>query len=98
MRAAFWNALKTSSVAATIVIVGASTTSAQERVTWTEQANVAVRGNALEKTRGCDGCADAGATSAQVIESNGGYVEFNVPDDWTYLVAGLAMRTRGTRF
>ena len=98
MRAEFCNALKSSSVAAMIAIVGASTTSAQEPVTWTEQANVAVRGNALEKTRGCDGCADAGATSAQVIESNGGYVEFTIPEDWTYLVAGLANRTRGTRF
>ena len=59
---------------------------------------MAVRGNTLEKTRGCDGCGDAGATSTQVIESNGGYVEFRVPEDWTYLVAGLAFRTRGTRF
>jgi hypothetical protein len=50
----------------------------KERVTWTEQANVAVRGNTLEKTRGCG---DAGATSTQVIESSGWYVEFRVPED-----------------
>jgi PA-IL-like protein/EF hand len=97
MRAAI-SALKYSSLAAVIAIAGASVAAAQERVTWTEQANVAVRGNTLEKTRGCDGCGDAGATSTQVIESNGGYVEFRIPEDWTYLVAGLAFRTRGTRF
>ena len=98
MRAAICNALKYSSLAAVIAIAGASVAAAQERVTWTEQANVAVRGDTLEKTRGCDGCGDAGATSTQVIESNGGYVEFRIPEDWTYLVAGLAFRTRGTRF
>ena len=98
MRAAICNALKYSSLAAVIAIAGASVAAAQERVTWTELANVAVRGNTLEKTRGCDGCGDAGATSTQVIESNGGYVEFRIPEDWTYLVAGLAFRTRGTRF
>jgi hypothetical protein len=98
MTAAICNALKSSSLAAAIVIAGAGGAAAQERVTWTEQANVEVRGSTLEKTRGCDGCADAGASSTQVIASNGGYVEFTVPEDWTYLVAGLAFRTRGTRF
>jgi hypothetical protein len=79
------------------VIAGGVDAAAQERVNWTDTVNVAVRGSSLEKTRGCDGCGDAGATSVQVIESSGGYVEFIVPEDWTYLVAGLAHRTRGTR-
>jgi hypothetical protein len=98
MRAALCRALNNTGLAAVIVAAGASAAAAQQRVTWTEQANVAVRGDTLEKTRGCDGCGDAGATSTQVIEANGGYVEFTVPEDWTYLVAGLAYRTRGTRF
>lgn len=98
MRAAICRALKNTGFAALIAGAGATSAAAQQPVTWTEQANVAVRGNTLEKTRGCDGCGDAGASSTQVIESNGGYVEFTVPDDWTYLVAGLAYRTRGTRF
>jgi hypothetical protein len=85
-------------VAGALTIAGANGAAAQERITWTDQVNVAVRGNTLEKTRGCDGCADAGATSTQTIESAGGFVEFRVPEDWTYLVAGLAYRTRGTRF
>ncbi len=85
-------------VAGALTIAGATGAAAQERITWTDQVNVAVRGNTVEKTRGCDGCADAGATSIQVIEANGGFVEFRVPEDWTYLIAGLAYRTRGTRF
>jgi hypothetical protein len=88
----------TALVAGALTIAAATGASAQERVTWTDQVNVAVRGNTLEKTRGCDGCADAGATSTQSIESGGGFVEFRVPEDWTYLVAGLSMRTRGTQF
>lgn len=102
MRAANGNSLKPSSLAvlaASAFLIAAPTgAAAQQRVNWTDLVNAEVRGTGVEKTRGCDGCGDAGATSTQVIESNGGYVEFRVPDDWTYLVAGLANRTRGTRF
>jgi hypothetical protein len=102
MRAANWNAWKRSSLAVlaagAFVFGGVSGVAAQERVNWTDLVNAEVRGTSVEKTRGCDGCGDAGATSTQVIESDGGYVEFRVPEDWTYLVAGLAHRTRGTRF
>ena len=62
---------------------------AQEPITWTNQVNVAARGATLEKTRGCDGCGDAGATSRQSIRANDGYAEFRVNEDWTYLLAGL---------
>lgn len=102
MRAANGSALKRSSLAvlaASAFLLGAPAgAAAQQRVTWTDLVNAEVRGTGVEKTRGCEGCGDAGATSTQVIESNGGYVEFRIPDDWTYLVAGLANRTRGTRF
>jgi hypothetical protein len=101
MKAANCSAPTRASLAALVAstfAIGASEVAAQERVTWTEQANVVIRGNVLEKTRGCDGCGDAGATSTQVIESTGGYVEFRIPEDWTYLVAGLSTDTRGTRF
>jgi hypothetical protein len=84
--------------AGAFVFGGVSAAAAQERVNWTDLVNAEIRGNSVEKTRGCDGCSDAGATSTQVIESDGGYVEFRVPEDWTYLIAGLANRTRGTRF
>jgi hypothetical protein len=102
MRAANWNAWKRSRLAmlaaGAFVFGGVSGAAAQERINWTDLVNAEIRGNSVEKTGGCDGCGDAGATSTQVIESNGGYVEFRVPEDWTYLVAGLANRTRGTRF
>ena len=101
MRAANWHAWKRSGLtflaAGSFVLGGASAAVAQERVNWTDLTNAEVRGNGVEKTRGCDGCNDAGATSMQEIQSDGGYVEFRVPEDWTYLVAGLASRTRGTR-
>ena len=102
MRAANWDAWKRSRLATLAAVAfvfgGVSGTAAQERVNWTDLVNAEIRGTSVEKTRGCDGCGDAGATSTQMIESDGGYVEFRVPEDWTYLVAGLANRTRGTRF
>jgi hypothetical protein len=85
-------------VFAAAALAFAGTAAAQERVTWTDQMNVAVRGGALEKTRGCDGCGDAGATSRQTIDASGGFVEFTVGEDWTYWIAGLSHRTRGTAF
>jgi hypothetical protein len=98
MRASNWNAWKRSTLAVLAAGAFVSTAAAQESVNWTDLVNAEIRGNSVEKTGGCDGCGDAGATSTQVIESDGGYVEFRVPEDWTYLVAGLAYRTRGTRF
>ena len=102
MRAAHWNSWKRSTLATlaagAFVFGGVSAAAAQERVNWTDLVNAEIRGTSVEKTRGCDGCGDAGATSTQVIESGGGYVEFRVPEDWTYLIAGLSYRTRGTRF
>ena len=99
MRAANWKACKQSGLmlmaAGAFVFGGASRAAAQERVNWTDLTNVEIRGNSVEKTRGCDGCSDAGATSLQEVQSDGGYVEFRVPEDWTYLIAGLASKTRG---
>src|SRR5687767_12512910 len=83
---------------AVLMMTWVASAAAQERVTWTDQVNVAVRGNSLEKTRGCDGCGDAGATSRQTIDRRNGFVEFRVGEDWTYWLGGLSMRTRGTRF
>src|SRR5262245_26794314 len=99
MRAANWKTCKQSGLmllaAGTFFFGGASRAAAQERVNWTDLTNAEIRGTSVEKTRGCDGCNDAGATSLQEIQSDGGYVEFRVPEDWTYLVAGLASKTRG---
>lgn len=48
-------------------------------VTWTGLVNAATIGpanNGLQKTGGCNGCADAGAYSVQTLASGDGYVEF----------------------
>src|SRR5206468_892759 len=49
-------------------------------VVWINLVNVTAAGNSIQKTGGCDGCADAGATSQQQIASGDGYFEFAVPD------------------
>ncbi len=102
MKASQLTASKRSSMtglaSAVLMMTWVASAAAQERVTWTDQVNVAVRGNSLEKTRGCDGCGDAGATSRQTIDRRNGFVEFRVGEDWTYWLGGLSMRTRGTRF
>jgi hypothetical protein len=84
---------------AAVLLAGWSvSTAAQEPITWTNQVNVAVRGNTLEKTRGCDGCGDAGATSRQSIRGTDGYAEFRVDEDWTYWIAGLGRGNRTPSF
>ena len=50
----------------------APATWAQDPVRWTNGVNVSVSGNTLQKTGGCGGCADAGASSEQRISSDGG--------------------------
>jgi len=76
MRAVNWHAWKRSGppllAAGFFVLGGVKAVSAQERITWTDVTNAEVRGNSVEKTRGCDGCSDAGATSMQEIQSDGG--------------------------
>jgi hypothetical protein len=50
---------------------------------------VTVTGNSLQKTAGCEGCADAGAVSSQTIASGDGYVELNVSEITTSRAIGL---------
>lgn len=52
-----------------------SSTAAQPLV-WTNLVNLSALGSSVSKTSGCDGCADAGATSAAQIKSGNGYIEF----------------------
>ena len=59
MRAAHWNSWKRSTLATlaagAFVFGGVSAAAAQERVNWTDLVNAEIRGNSVEKTRGCDG-------------------------------------------
>ena len=63
MRAANWNRKRSGLAllaAGAFVFGGVSSAAAQERVNWTDLVNAEIRGNSVEKTRGCDGCGDAG--------------------------------------
>jgi hypothetical protein len=45
-------------------------------VEWTNLVNASANGSTIEKTSGCNGCPDAGATSLQVLSGPDGYLEF----------------------
>jgi len=51
---------------------------------------VTANGNSLQKTSGCDGCQDAGATSQQQIALGDGYVEFTASETTTQRLIGLS--------
>lgn len=67
-------------------------------VTWTNLVNVTVNGTILQKTSGCDGCDDAGATSQQELSAGDGYVEFTVGETNTIWIAGLSHGNDGTGY
>jgi len=68
-----------------------------QNVTWTNvTSNITVTGNSLQKTSGCDGCADAGAISQQTITSGDGYIEFTASETNTYRYIGLSTDTSAT--
>ena len=80
-----------------LLLTSAAVVAAQEPVSWTNQANVAIRGDRLEKTGGCDGCDDAGAISRQIIRSGDGAVEFRIGEDYTFWRAGLSRSNTAMR-
>ncbi|MBZ5559207.1 MAG: hypothetical protein LAO77_18195 [Acidobacteriia bacterium] len=59
-------------------------------VTWTSTVNVTASAGAIQKSAGCNGCADAGAVSAQAIASGDGSVEFTVAETTTERAIGLS--------
>lgn len=71
---------------------------ADQLVDWTNQVNVAARGNTLEKVAGCQGCDDAGAVSRQMITNGTGYIEFTVGEGNSFVVAGLSHADGNTHF
>jgi hypothetical protein len=65
-------------------------------VLWSNLVNASVgAGNVLQKAGGCDGCADAGATSQQTL-SGDGYVEFTPASTMPLLELGLSNGNPGT--
>src|SRR5437867_10980815 len=71
---------------------------ADQYVNWTNQVNVAARGNTLEKVGGCQGCDDAGAVSQQMIRNGDGHAEFTVGEANTFWLAGLSRANGNTNF
>ena len=71
-----------------------------QQVVWTNLVNVSIdsTGTVLQKTSGCDGCDDAGATSQQELSAGDGYVEFTVGEDDTFWMAGLGRGNDGTGY
>jgi hypothetical protein len=63
-------------------------TSTAVPVQWTNLAKATANASSIQKTSGCAGCSDAGGTSAQVISTGTGYVEFT-PILGARLFAGL---------
>ena len=63
--------------------------SAQTPITWVNTVNVTVTGSVVQKTGGCDGCQDAGATSQEELTADG-YIEFTVGELNTLWMAGLS--------
>jgi hypothetical protein len=74
------------------------TDAASSAVMWTGLVNAAVNSDLLEKTSGCDGCFDAGATSTQQIAGGNGFIEFTIAAANTLFVAGLSHDYAGTGY
>jgi hypothetical protein len=75
---------------------GPTSPSTVESVVWGQRVNVRVVGDVLQKSAGCDGCADAGAVSKQRIADGDGYVEFEASEVGTSRALGLSHRNTDT--
>lgn len=67
-----------------------TTTPPSGSVTWTSLVNATASGGSLQKSGGCDGCADAGAISQQQIASGDGAVSFTASETSTIRYVGLS--------
>jgi hypothetical protein len=76
-------------VSAIFLHVAATPSGAQTSITWTNLVNVTVSGTVAQKSAGCDGCQDAGATSQEQLSADG-YIQFTVGELNTMWMAGLS--------
>ena len=74
--------------AAVVAVAGTADAQTTSPVEWTNLVNATASGAAVQKTGGCPGCTDAGATSSSVIAAGDGYAEFT-PAVGARLYAGL---------
>lgn len=73
------------------LLTGASNLYASEAFIWTNAINVSVTGNTIQKTGGCEGCANAGAVSQQSINGDG-FIEFTTTSN-QYTFVGFGSNT-----
>jgi len=66
-----------------------TTLRAQTAITWANLVNTTITEAGVQKTAGCDGCQDAGASSNEQLSSDG-YIEFRVGELNTMWMAGLS--------
>jgi hypothetical protein len=88
--------LSLSSVFTLLFVVGAAAQTSVN-VTWANVVNGVVIDTVLQKTLGCDGCEDAGATSQEQLSADG-YVEFTVGELNTLWMAGLSHGSDDTTY
>jgi len=88
--------LSLSSVFTLLFVVGAAAQTGVN-VTWANVVNGVVIDTVLQKTLGCDGCQDAGATSQEQLSADG-YVEFTVGELNTLWMAGLSHGSDDTTY
>lgn len=69
----------------------------QTALRWVDQINTSVNGGTLTKVGGCDGCADTGAASAQILDSGNAYLEFTVADNRQLHFVGLSKQQSNTQ-
>ena len=70
---------------------------AQTAITWSNLVNAVVTESGIQKTTGCDGCQDAGASSQDQLSSDG-YIEFRVGELNTLWMAGLSHGDNDTTY
>ena len=79
----------------TLPAVAAGASVAPQHVIWADLVNASAVPGAVRKAGGCDGCADAGATSAQRITGGDGYVEWTMREVGPLRFVGLTDETAG---
>jgi hypothetical protein len=86
-------------VAASLAVVPFALLSAESQaVVWMNAVNVSLVNGSLQKTSGCDGCDDAGATSQQALIQGDGFVEFTVGEANTLWAAGFSHGNTNTTY
>jgi hypothetical protein len=67
-------------------------------ITWTHLVNCQISNGTLQKTTGCNGCADASAFSGQSLISGDGYLQLTADTTTTDRYCGLSYQANGPNY